>query len=52
MLRSGSWPRKRGLSQGPYWAIIAEAMINSRPLGEKVPMSDQSIAELNAAFKL
>lgn len=30
----------------------AEAMINSRPLGEMVPMSDQAIAELNAAFNL
>jgi len=27
-------------------------MINSRPLGEMVPMSDQAIAELNAAFNL
>ena len=30
----------------------AEAMINSRPLGAMVPMSDGAIAELNAAFKL
>jgi L-fuculose-phosphate aldolase len=30
----------------------AEAMINSRPLGEMVPMSDQAIAELNEAFNL
>jgi L-fuculose-phosphate aldolase len=30
----------------------AEAMINSRPLGAMVPMSDQAIAELNAAFSL
>ena len=30
----------------------AEAMINSRPLGAMVPMSDQAIAELNAAFQL
>jgi hypothetical protein len=31
---------------------MAEAMINPRPLGEVVPMPDQAIAELNAAFKL
>jgi len=30
----------------------AEAMINSRPLGDMVPMSDQAIADLNAAFQL
>ncbi len=30
----------------------AEAMINSRPLGAMVPMSDAAIAELNAAFNL
>ncbi len=30
----------------------AEAMINSRPLGAMVPMSDQAIEELNAAFQL
>lgn len=30
----------------------AEAMINSRPLGAMVPMSDEAIAELNEAFKL
>jgi L-fuculose-phosphate aldolase len=30
----------------------AEAMINSRPLGAMVPMSDQAIDELNAAFQL
>jgi L-fuculose-phosphate aldolase len=28
----------------------AEAMINSRPLGAMVPMSEKAIAELNAAF--
>jgi L-fuculose-phosphate aldolase len=28
----------------------AEAMINSRPLGEMVPMSDETIRELDAAF--
>jgi len=28
----------------------AEAMINSRPLGEMVPMSDEAITELNKAF--
>lgn len=28
----------------------AEAMINSRPLGAMVPMSDAAIAELDAAF--
>ena len=28
----------------------AEAMINSRPLGAMVPMSDEAIAELDAAF--
>jgi L-fuculose-phosphate aldolase len=30
----------------------AEAMINSRPLGAMVPMSDQAIADLNEAFQL
>ena len=30
----------------------AEAMINSRPIGAMVPMSDEAIADLNAAFKL
>ena len=30
----------------------AEAMINSRPLGAMVPMSDQAIGELNTAFGL
>ena len=30
----------------------AEAMINSKPLGAMVPMSDQAIAELNEAFQL
>ena len=30
----------------------AEAMINSRPLGALVPMSDEAIAELRAAFHL
>jgi L-fuculose-phosphate aldolase len=30
----------------------AEAMINSRPLGAMVPMSDRAIAELNEAFQL
>jgi L-fuculose-phosphate aldolase len=30
----------------------AEAMVNSKPLGAMVPMSDQAIADLNAAFKL
>jgi L-fuculose-phosphate aldolase len=29
-----------------------EAMINSRPLGPLVPMSDQAIEELKRAFKL
>ncbi len=28
----------------------AEAMINSRPLGEMVPMSDETIRELDEAF--
>jgi hypothetical protein len=28
----------------------AEAMINSRPLGAMVPMSDAAIAELDDAF--
>jgi L-fuculose-phosphate aldolase len=30
----------------------AEAMINSRPLGAMVPMSDQAISDLNEAFQL
>ena len=30
----------------------AEAMVNSIPLGAMVPMSDEAIEELNAAFKL
>jgi ribulose-5-phosphate 4-epimerase/fuculose-1-phosphate aldolase len=30
----------------------AEAMVNSKPLGEMVPMSDEAIADLNAAFNL
>jgi L-fuculose-phosphate aldolase len=30
----------------------AEAMINSRPIGAMVPMSDEAIAALNAAFPL
>ncbi|WP_435006807.1 class II aldolase/adducin family protein [Tundrisphaera lichenicola] len=30
----------------------AEAMINSRPIGSMVPMSDDAIAELNRAFDL
>ena len=30
----------------------AEAMINSRPLGAMVPMSDRAIADLNEAFQL
>jgi hypothetical protein len=40
-------PCKRSLRD-----ILAEAMINSRPLGAMVPMSDEAIAELNEAFKL
>ena len=30
----------------------AEALINSRPLGEVIPMSDAIIAELTAAFAI
>jgi L-fuculose-phosphate aldolase len=30
----------------------AEAMINSRPLGAMVPMSDEAIADLNKEFQL
>jgi hypothetical protein len=42
----------RAPADDAQWAIIAEVMINSRPLGAMAPMSDAAIGELNRAFGL